>query len=235
MFSGKSGICIELQGVHYPHGHCLALKNCHFCLHVVVDIRGGARKFLTIVEPKTCGAARVNLQPGHSLIDRRLRICVRCNRGEHKGSKSENRHSSLDQNVPKAGCCKLLLRERVLVHLARNVESEFGRRALHNVLCFWMHGNCLSIGRSRWDLSILDELTKCLAVGPSSSRAGTSPYSRHCPRQNFQIKPEPPSVDILEIKLHPLLEWNGVTTANLPQASDAGLHTESAPVPILVE
>src|SRR5271155_2716695 len=53
--------------------------------------------------------------------------------------------------------------------------------------------------------------------------------------QYFQIKPQKPLVDVLQIQLHPLLERNSASSADLPQTGDTGTDAEAPALPILVE
>src|SRR5271170_98186 len=53
--------------------------------------------------------------------------------------------------------------------------------------------------------------------------------------KNFDVEPEGPFIEILEVELHPLIKANGVSAADLPQAGDPGARTETTALPILVE
>src|ERR1017187_5914279 len=46
--------------------------------------------------------------------------------------------------------------------------------------------------------------------------------------ENFQVEPEGPVVDVLEVEFHPLVEADLVAAADLPDAGEAGLHGEAA-------
>ena len=53
--------------------------------------------------------------------------------------------------------------------------------------------------------------TTITSGGTSSSEHGGNSLGK-----DLNVQPERPFIDILEIKLHPLLEWNGVSAVNLP-------------------
>src|SRR3954467_4561938 len=50
-------------------------------------------------------------------------------------------------------------------------------------------------------------------------------------QQNLQIQHARPAIDVFHVKLHPALERDAAAPHHLPQASDAGLHAESAAMP----
>src|SRR5580698_10667473 len=52
--------------------------------------------------------------------------------------------------------------------------------------------------------------------------------------EDFQVEPERPVVDVLEIEFHPLVETDLVAAADLPDASEDGLHGKAATVPRVV-
>src|ERR1700691_2190293 len=66
-------------------------------------------------------------------------------------------------------------------------------------------------------------------------RAGSAKNCRYSSRQNFEIKPQGPGVNVLHIELHPSLKGDGVPPMNLPETGDAGLDAETAPLPVLVK
>src|ERR1017187_7834547 len=52
--------------------------------------------------------------------------------------------------------------------------------------------------------------------------------------EDFQVEPEGPVVDVLEVEFHPLVEADLVAAADLPDAGEAGLHGEAAAMPRIV-
>src|SRR5215472_3804505 len=74
----------------------------------------------------------------------------------------------------------------------------------------------------------------CMFV-PASCCAGSPEHSRDRQRQNFEIKPQRPAIDILHVQYHPLVERNAVSAGHLPQTGDSRRHAESPSMPILTE
>src|SRR5579863_1628647 len=70
-------------------------------------------------------------------------------------------------------------------------------------------------------------------IGLSRSRSPDD--SGDGPQKNFKVQPERPFVNILQVHLHPLFEWNGTAAGNLPQAGNAGTNAKAATLPVLVE
>src|SRR5580698_8124829 len=52
--------------------------------------------------------------------------------------------------------------------------------------------------------------------------------------EDFEVEPEGPVVDVLEVEFHPLVKTDLVAAADLPDASEAGLHGEAAAMPGVV-
>src|SRR5665811_548140 len=51
---------------------------------------------------------------------------------------------------------------------------------------------------------------------------------------DLEVQPEGPSVDVVEVLLHPVVELWAVARADLPEPGDAGLHGQPAAVPFVV-
>src|SRR5262249_15833337 len=65
--------------------------------------------------------------------------------------------------------------------------------------------------------------------------AGSFEHRRDRQRQNFQIEPKRPAVDVLQIQHHPLFEGNRVPPVHLPQTGNSRRYAESPSVPVLIE
>ena len=56
-------------------------------------------------------------------------------------------------------------------------------------------------------------------------------HSWNSPKQDFEVQPKRPVVDVFQIQSHPVFEITDfVATADLPQASEAGFDAETAAV-----
>ena len=67
-------------------------------------------------------------------------------------------------------------------------------------------------------------------------RPGSQKHDGDRPEQNFQVKPERPIVNVFEVKSHPILEiLDLIATADLPEAGEAGLYTQTAAMGQIVE
>src|SRR5712672_1234880 len=53
--------------------------------------------------------------------------------------------------------------------------------------------------------------------------------------ENFQIKPQRPPIDVLQIQLHPSLEGNRASSADLPETGNAGANAEAPEMPVFAE
>src|SRR5215467_7969197 len=67
------------------------------------------------------------------------------------------------------------------------------------------------------------------------ARAQTSQDCGDGQRQNLDIEPERPTVDVLHVQNHPLLEGYGIAAGDLPQTSNSRRHAEPPPLPVLTE
>src|SRR5258708_40080085 len=82
-----------------------------------------------------------------------------------------------------------------------------------------------------------DPTAKLLRTRPEFELGGSrsSNHGRNGHRQNLQIEPQRPFIQIFQIEFHPLLESDRTATLHLPQAGNPGSHTESPPMPVLRE
>src|SRR5579871_1818846 len=65
-------------------------------------------------------------------------------------------------------------------------------------------------------------------------RAEAGEDDGQCADKDFEVKPEGPVVDVLEVELHPLVEVDAIAAADLPDACEPGLHRETATMPRVV-
>lgn len=54
-------------------------------------------------------------------------------------------------------------------------------------------------------------------------------------RQDFEVEPERPVIDVFHVEFHPFFEGNGAAAVDLPQAGDARADAEAVAVPVLIE
>src|SRR6266700_353263 len=54
-------------------------------------------------------------------------------------------------------------------------------------------------------------------------------------REDFCVEPERPFVQVLQVKLHPVIKTNVAPAIHLPKASDAGAHAEAASLPVFTK
>src|SRR5450759_1576191 len=68
----------------------------------------------------------------------------------------------------------------------------------------------------------------------SSLPPGPAQDRRQGPGDDLEVQPEGPSVDVVEVLLHPVVELRAVARAYLPEPGDARLHRQPAAVPRVV-
>src|ERR1017187_10620677 len=96
----------------------------------------------------------------------------------------------------------------------------------------------LPTGRPRRSVALQGEMPSYAAmrlqIPGLSAGAEAGQDDGHGAGEDFEVEPEGPVVDILEVEFHPLVEADLVAAADLPDAGEAGLHGEAAAMPRIV-
>ena len=66
-------------------------------------------------------------------------------------------------------------------------------------------------------------------------RAGTPQDGWDRLRENLHVEPDRPFIQVLKIKLHPVIKTDIASSVDLPQTSNARTHAKSPPLPVLVK